>query len=110
MNEYTHTGLDDSVEFIAGSYEIESENRMTYGDREILYLIGNTSQVCGCCGNSCDGLSFITVPGYIVSWKSRENEAGAPVTEVELITDDRTREEITKILQGKHYVTSVGFW
>ena len=75
--EYTHAPMDEAVEFIAGSYEIESENKLKYKDREVLYLVGVTSQVCSCCSQICSGTRFITVPGFITAWKSRTNEAGS---------------------------------
>ena len=108
--EYTHRPPEETVEFIAGSYEIESENELLYGDREVLYLVGNTSQVCHCGCNMLSGMRFITVPGFIKAWKSRTGDAGFPVTDVELIKDEKVREEIAKKLQQEHLVSNVGFW
>jgi len=107
--EYTHTPLDEPVEFVAGSYQIESEHKLLYEDREILYLMGSTSELCGCCG-SCDSLRFITVPGFIVAWKSRGNDAGFPVTDIEFVADEKNRIKIKKILQQEHHVLNVQFW
>jgi hypothetical protein len=110
--EYTHSLLDETVEFLSGSYEVESENRLPFGDREVLYLVGNARQVCGCCGTvgTCGTVRFITVPGFIKGWKTRRNESGVPVSEIELINDEETRVEITRLLQQQHGVTNVGFW
>jgi hypothetical protein len=108
--EYVHTSLVETVEFVAGSYELEREDRLLYKGREVLYLVGSTSQVCGCCGNSCDGLRFITVPGFVKAWKDRTNDAGFSVSDIETITDEKTRDDISAILQREHLVSSVGFW
>jgi hypothetical protein len=110
LMEYIHAPLDETVEFIAGSYEIESENKLQYGDEEVLYIVGNTSQVCSCCSQICGGMRFITVPGFITAWKSRTSEAGFPVTDIELVADETAREEITGMLQQEYLVSSIGFW
>ena len=107
--EYTHTPLDEKVQFVSGAYQIDSEHKLQYGDREILYLLGSTDQICGCCG-SCAPIRFISVPGFIRGWKSKKNEAGLPVTEIDVVGDDETRTKIRKILQQEHDVSSVEFW
>ena len=107
--EYTHTPLDEIVEFVAGSYQIESEHKLLYEGREVLYLTGSTSELCGCCG-SCDSLRFITIPGFIVGWKSQTNDAGFPVTEIEPVADEKDRLAIKKILEREHDVLYIQFW
>ena len=107
--EYTHTPLDETVEFVAGSYQIESEHKLLYEGREILYLMGSTSELCGCCG-SCDSIRFITVPGFIMAWKSRSNDAGLPVTDIEPVTDEKSRIDIKKTLEREHDVLNIQFW
>ena len=107
--EYVHTPLDEAVEFVAGSYAIESENMLPYGDREILYLTGSTSQICGCCGNSCDGMRFITVAGFIRAWQSRRNEQGLFVSDIEPVADENARLEVRRTLEQEHGVSSVQF-
>ena len=110
--EYTHSLLDETVEFLSGSYEVESENRLPFGDREILYLVGNARQVCGCCGTvgTCGTVRFITVPGFIKGWKTRRNEWGVPISDIELVNDEDARAEITKRLQHLTQVSNIGFW
>ena len=55
-------------------------------------------------------MRFVTVPGFITAWQSRKNEAGCLVSEVEPITDEKTRHDIKKQLEGEYYVSNVGFW
>jgi len=52
------------------------------------------------------------VPGYLVSWKSRRNEAGLPVSEVEPITDRGVQREIAAELEKTEAVlkTNIEFW
>ena len=110
--EYTHSLLDETVEFLSGSYEVESENRLPFGDKEVLYLVGNARQVCGCCGTvgTCGTVRFITVPGFIRAWKSRSNEAVVPVSEIDLVNDEDQRAEITRTLQELTQISNIGFW
>ena len=107
--EYTHPCIGDTVEFLAGSYEIESENRLERDDGEVLYLVGNTSQLCGCCG-SCGGMAFITVPGFIKAWKTYNNERGLPVSEIEVVKDPEIKREIREMLEASYGKINIEFW
>ena len=110
--EYTHAPLGETVEFLSGTYDIESENKLSLGDMEVLYLIGKGGQICGCAGTPGTGvgLPFVTVPGFIREWKSRTNEAGLPVTDIDPVDDEGERAEITRILKEKCLISNIGFW
>lgn len=109
--EYTHVPLDETVEFLSGSYEVESENRIAYGDKEVLYLVGSARQVCGCAGTPGTGnVRFITVPGFVTAWKTRRDGRGFPVSEIELVSDERVRADINRRLQQQHGISNIGFW
>jgi hypothetical protein len=101
--------MDETVQFVAGSYNIDSENKLLFEGREVLYLLGSTSELCGCCASS-DSLRFITVPGFITGWKSHTNEAGIPVSDVETIAEEATRLKIKKQLEAEHDISNISFW
>jgi len=109
MLEYTHTPLGEEVRALAGSYWKTEEGRLAFRGREVLYLIGSTSEICGCCG-SCPSFQYIKVPGYIKNWQHRINERGLPVSMVEPIRSVEEQREIARILQEKYQLSQVEFW
>ena len=106
--EYTHS-VKELVKFVAGAYAIESEHLLSYKDREVLYLIGATDELCNCCGD-CGVIRFINIPGFVKAWKSKTNEAGVPVSEIDPITDPEIRREIKKILYEDYCLDNIDFW
>ncbi len=75
--EYTHTKLGEDVVCAAGYYTPLKEVRLKHNDREVLYVVGRAVMESSCCGFG--SLTYISVPGYIVSWQEKTNEAGLPV-------------------------------
>jgi len=61
-----------------------------------------------CCGTG--GCVYAIVPGYIVNWKFKENEAGLPVSQVEPIADKAVRQGIAAILRERECVGNIEFW
>ena len=107
--EYVHTSLNEEVEFIAASYHLEAENKLPYAGREVLYLVGQTSPICSCCGGS-PGFKFITVPGFIVSWQGKVNSEGAAISEIQPVREEKARKEIGAILQREYGISHIDFW
>lgn len=71
---------------------------MTFEGRDFLYVMGAAIIDSSCCGPG--GCQFLSVPGYIVSWKSRVNEDGLFMSEVEPITDESERKQIRNLTKG----------
>ncbi len=109
MYEYTHTPPGEEVRALAGSYWKTEEGRLSFRGREILYFIGVTSEICGCCG-SCPSFQYIKVPGYVKDWQYCTNEGGLPVSTIEPIRNEEEQREIAKLLQEKHHISQVEFW
>ena len=107
LKEYTHE-LNQEVLSISGRYELEKEERMALNGREVLYVIGNAVVDSSCCGFG--GCRYAVVPGFIVNWQSRTNEKGRSVSDVEPISDGKTRDEIRKLLEKAEWVSQVQFW
>ena len=109
MGEYTHLELNKDVPIgIAGYYTPEEEVRLDYNGREVLYVIGKAVIESACCGIGNWG--YVLVPGYIVSWQNKRNEAGLPVSAVEPISDEEAQNNIRQIIQTKETVAQVQFW
>jgi hypothetical protein len=104
--DYTHE-LNKEIRSISGGYDFDEEGRIDFNGREVVYAAGNAVVDSACCGTY--GCRFAYVPGYLVKWKYRTNLEGYPVSEVEPITDQPNREQLTKILQEKLGVTQVQF-
>ncbi|MEW6613888.1 MAG: hypothetical protein AB1401_00225 [Thermodesulfobacteriota bacterium] len=105
---YTHEELNKEVRFIAGYYLLEEEKRLNYGEREVLYVIGHAAIDNSCCGVS--GCRYALIPGYLVAWKKKTDEAGKSLSEVETIVDESSKTELARILKEKEAVTQVEFW
>ncbi|MEJ2716728.1 MAG: hypothetical protein P8182_06245 [Deltaproteobacteria bacterium] len=105
--DYTHD-LKREVRAISGGYELDTEGKIEVDGREILYAVGNAVVDSSCCGSW--GCRYALVPGYVLTWKYRENEEGIPVTRVARITDERVKEQVTKLIEAREQVTQVRFW
>jgi hypothetical protein len=106
--EYTHQELGSDCNGLAGYYTPQKEVRLEFEGREVLYILGRAVIEASCCG--VGNWNYVLVPGYIVNWHSRTNEAGLPVSRVEPITDGKTRDQIKKIVRDKEGIDWVSFW
>ena len=108
MNEYTHLKLNEDIICIAGYYTPLKEVRLKYNNREVLYVMGQAVIESSCCGTGSWG--YVLVPGYIVNWQSKKNEAGLPVSEIEPISDEGARDNIRQIIQTDEAISQIEFW
>jgi len=107
--KYTHLELGkDMATGISGYYTPQKEVRLKYNGREVLYVIGQAVVESSCCG--IGSWIYAIVPGYIVSWQNTKNDAGLPVSEVEPISDEETRENLRRLIQTNETASLVGFW
>lgn len=110
--QYTHTPLGEEVEFLAGSYEIEQEERLPVDGREVLYLVGRTSKITSCCG-AVNPFSFIKVVGYVNQWQNARGDKGMPVSDIELVRDEKAQASIRKSVHQRHQdidLPHIEFW
>ena len=105
---YTHLELDKDVCCIAGFYTPQKEVRLKYNDREVLYVIGQAVIDSSCCG--VGSWEYAIVPGYILNWQNKSNEASLPVSEVEPISDEEARNNIRQIIQNYEAISQIEFW
>jgi len=104
--EYTHE-LGREVRSISGGYEMEMEGKLEIHGKEVLYVVGNAVVDSSCCGGG--GCRYALVPGYVRQFKTRQDEQGLWISEVEPIIDRATRQEITRVLKEKEVVQQIQF-
>ena len=109
--EYTHLPLGKDVSAFAGYYIPEKEVRVPFHGREILYVIGQVVVETTCQEMTCTpGSSYYAmVPGYILRWQYRKNGEGLLLSEIETVTDLKTKKEIEQIIQEHEGVSRVEF-
>jgi hypothetical protein len=107
VREYVHAELGNEVHALSGYYVAREEKRIVYNSKEVLCLIGDYVTEGLCCGKSES--SYAQVAGYIVRWKSKKDKNDTPVSEVEPITDEKARWDLTDIIKGSEFVRIVEF-
>jgi len=104
---YKHKNLGEDVRFISGYYEYIEESKLNVHGRDVLYAVGIGILDNSCCGRS--GCYFIEVPGYLVSWKTSQDEKGQVLSEVIRIEDENVKKEVTAALQKNYPMAQVNF-
>jgi hypothetical protein len=105
---YTHHELGRDIESISGHYTPQREVRLPYNGREVLCITGHAVLDSSCCGTG--NYFYALVPGYITGWQTATGDGGLPVSEVEPVTGEAARREISRLIKGKEDVARVDFW
>ena len=108
MIKYTHLELNRDVPAPSGYYTPHKEVKLKYNGREILYTLSRAVIESSCCGAS-DCWS-VQVPGYVLGWHKEKNHEGLPVSLVEPIKDENSREAIRKVIKDTEHITRSEFW
>jgi len=110
IHEYTHQPLNEEVTALAGYYAITKELRLKHDGREVLCVIGMCDVDSSCCGRR--SFYYAIVPGYLVSWKTSQNQIGLPISQVDPVTDPAARRLIAATLEDTESVirTNIEFW
>ena len=106
--DYPHIELGEEVQFMPGYYIPMKEVRLEHDGREVLYIVGAAMVESSCCASG--GCAYAIVPGYVVAWKSKRNEAGAAISEVEPVADQDVRRQIAKIIESTEGISNIDFW
>ena len=56
------------------------------------------------------GCRYAIIPGTIVRYKTKTNEQGQSVSEVEAINDEEMQKEIKRLIEADEFVQQVNFW
>jgi hypothetical protein len=84
-----------------------SEDTVSHGGRDALYLVTDAVVDTVCCGDRV--FHYATVLGYVTAWKTETNEAGQPVSTVEPIEAEADRQAIEKLIKAKDADIQVSF-
>lgn len=97
MAEYIHAALGTEINLMATLIKVNAEGRLTYGNRNLLYVDGLTTIGSACCGSM--DCRIIYIPGFVISWHAKtDNASGNPVSIVEPVIDRSTLEDVKKVL------------
>jgi hypothetical protein len=55
-------------------------------------------------------LRFITVPGFVKAWQNKRGKDDFPISEIEPVREERSKQEIREILRLAHEITNIDFW
>ena len=105
--DFIHPVLNQAVRSISGHYILSQEKRLSYGGREVLYLIGCAVVDASCCGPG--GCSYALVPGYVKDWKYKTGSGDLSVSRVEPIRDAGVQSGIRRVIMKKESVQQVDF-
>jgi hypothetical protein len=108
MIKYTHLLLNKDVPTPSGYYSLQKEVLLDYKGRQILYTVSDAVIESSCCGVA--DYCSVQVPGYILGWRVEQNKDGLPVSLVEPITDEATREDICQAIKTSERVVLAEFW
>ncbi|MGQ9676731.1 MAG: hypothetical protein ACUVX1_13800 [Chloroflexota bacterium] len=107
LQDYIHRELNQEVTFIAGHYVLTKEAHLSLQGRDLLYLVGYAVVDNSCC--SVGGVAYAMVPGFVVSWRSKQNDEGLPVSVVEPVRDEALQQEIQRLIRRREMVSQVTF-
>lgn len=104
--DYTHE-MNTEIRSISGGYEFDTEGVIELDGREVLYVVGNAVADSACCGFW--GCRYALVPGVLVRRHYTVSDNGAPISEVEPVTDPTLQKRLTKLLEQQEGAGQVRF-
>jgi hypothetical protein len=112
--EYIHQALNTELPVPSGYYVLFKELRLPIDGREVLCVTGVGVLECSACAGftivAGRGGEYALVPGYVVSWKSRQSDDGLAVTEVEPIEEDSVKQKIARTIRDTESIQNIEFW
>ena len=79
-------------------FTTSTEHTLDYKGRRILYCYAEASAISFCSAAGANYAGNMIVKGYVVRWKYGTNEKGEALSEIETVTDENEREEISHII------------
>ena len=79
-------------------FTTSTEHTLDYKGRRILYCYAEASAISFCSAAGANYAGNMIVKGYVARWKYGTNENGEALSEIEQVTDENEREEISHIL------------
>jgi hypothetical protein len=108
LPEYIHHPLNEEIRSIGGYYKVLEEDVIDFECKKLLVTLKGAQADTACCGPG--GMGFLSVAGYVTSWKSRKTDEGLPVSDIKHVTDREARKRIKVLLKQKFpYIDLVQF-
>jgi hypothetical protein len=108
MIEYTHLPEDEDIGPEGRSYRIKEEV-LDYKGKKVLCLESEAKGGITCCdGSYAQEISSLFVKGYIIEWKSM-NEEGKFISKLEAIKEPTEQQEIAEIIRDKFQESNIYF-
>jgi len=98
--EYTHPELGQEVRTFSGYYTPLEEQVLSYDDREVIYILGHACVEASCCGST--QWNYVQVVGFLVRKHIYGSEGTSPVSEIEIIQDEKDRDTIRERLEKEY--------
>lgn len=105
--DYIHQEPEQGIQPISGNTIPTEELRLQLNGREVLCINRISVVDTGCCGTGI--FLDTTIPGYIVTWKDRVNDAGLAVSVVEPVNDEKEKREIIAKLKETKNINNINF-
>ena len=105
--EFTHFKLNEEIKSISGHMAFREEKRLNYDDKDILYYTGYSVTDSTCCGMGACLFAYVT--GTVKKWHLKKASDGNPISEIEPITDEKTRKKIIDLIMNSEICTQVNF-
>jgi hypothetical protein len=106
--QYVHFPLNEEIRAIGGYYKVLEEGVLDFEGKKVLFALKGAHVETSCCG--AGGMGFISIPGFVVSYKSSTNDNGFPVSEVKRIRDRETQKKLKALVAETYpYVSVVDF-
>jgi hypothetical protein len=106
IREYMHE-IGREVRPISGGMSWKRRGSLTYMEKRSSMLLETPLWTPRAVESG--GCRYALVPGYVRQFKTRQDEQGLWISEVEPIIDRVTRQEITRVLKEKEIVQQVQF-
>lgn len=108
MTKVTHPDLGQEVRTFGGYFIPREEGLLDYGKRHVFYIMGRAVIETSCCGSSA--WMYVQVPGFARDEDGAAVRDPSGVAEVDPITEDEDRRNITSLLLQKHPGARVEIW
>ena len=105
---FIHPELNRPVTAIGGSYVITGEQKISYGDGQLLTFAGHAVFDTTCCGTG--GCAYTLVAGFIESYRYRKDGSGRWLSRVMPVRDDHLKKEITARVLARKETFQVQFY
>ena len=107
LQDFIHPELGQEITAIGGHYVFNTEQRLSFNECDVLYLVGYAVVDTSCCG--IGGCAYAMVPGYVRKWKYKKIETDELVSQVEPVREADEQASISQLIQKKERVQQVTF-